>query len=56
MRISSCIAAFACFLVVGAQPAVAGPPYPLKASLKFDEKSPYAMVVFEAEPQSQVDS
>ena len=56
MRISLSIAAVGCFSLLAAQQAVAGPPYPLKASLKFDEKSPYAMVVFEAEPQLHVES
>jgi len=32
--------------------ATAGPPYPLKPKLEFDESSPYAMIVFEAGPQS----
>ena len=30
----------------------AGPPYPLKPKLEFDESSPYAMIVFEAGPQT----
>lgn len=38
------------------QPAIAGPPFPLKASLQFDEKSPYATVIFESEPQEKVPS
>ena len=32
--------------------ATAGPPYPLKPKLEFDESSPYAMIVFEAGPQT----
>ena len=42
--------------VVGAcitsEAATAGPPYPLKPKLEFDESSPYAMIVFEAGPQT----
>ena len=34
--------------------AMAGPPYPLKRNLVFDERSPYALVVFDAEPQELV--
>ena len=32
--------------------ATAGAPYPLKPKLEFDESSPYAMIVFEAGPQT----
>jgi hypothetical protein len=32
--------------------ATAGPPYPLKPKLEFDASSPYAMIVFEAGPQT----
>ena len=34
------------------QAVAAGPPYPLKPKLEFDESSPYAMIVFEAGPQT----
>lgn len=53
-RLAVAIAAVCCFSLLTANSAVAGPPFPLKQSLKFDEKSPYALVVFEAEPQAQV--
>jgi hypothetical protein len=43
-----------CFTIFAGQPAAAGPPFPLRAGLQFDEKSPYAMIVFEAEPQEVV--
>jgi len=37
---------------VTSEAAIAGPPFPLKPKLEFDESSPYAMIVFEAGPQT----
>lgn len=50
MRVTLSLASLVCLSLLGAQRAAAGPPFPLKSNLQFDEKSPYAMVVFEAVP------
>ena len=55
MRISVSLIALACLSLLGAERAMAGPPFP-KAGLKFDEKSPYAMLIFEVEPQTRLKS
>ena len=56
MRAPLSLAALVCFAMFAVQNAYAGPPYPLKPTLQFDEKSPYALVIFAAEPQLRVPS
>jgi hypothetical protein len=43
---------FALFAWASFGSAHAGPPYPLRSNLEFDESSPFALVVFEAEPNT----
>ncbi len=48
-----CSTVLAWLLMIGA-PCALGAPFPLKRDLKFDETSRYALLVFEAAPQTQV--